>query len=186
MDEVCDDQQFILGPRVRRLEDDVARYCGARYAVGVSSGTDAILLALMALGIGAEDEVITTPYTLIATAGSIARIGAKPVFVDIDLDPARFTIDPKLIADRITERTRAIPLPVHLFGRCAEMAPLREANGDRHYYLTIRRLTGAPWCQPIARHSRQAVSQIIVSVPICLFFWDCQHSVRRDIYPNPA
>lgn len=133
MDEVCKSQQFILGPQVRRLEDEIAHYCGVPHAVGVSSGTDALLLAIMALGIGAGDEVITTPYTFIATAGSIARSGATPVFVDID--PTRLTIDPKLIADRITERTRAI-IPVHLFGRCTEMEPI-SALAARHGFAII-------------------------------------------------
>ena len=121
LDEVCESQHFILGSRVAGLEEEIARYCGTHYAVGVSSGTDAILSALMALGIGRGDEVITTPYTFFATAGSIVRAGAHPVFVDID--PSSFNLDPSQVEDRITSRTKGL-LPVHLFGRCADMGPL--------------------------------------------------------------
>ncbi len=162
IDEVCDNQQFILGPRVRGLEDEIARYCGARHAVGVSSGTDALLLALMALGIDRGDEVITTPYTFIATAASIARLGAKPVFMDID--PARFTIDPKLIADRITERTRAI-LPVHLFGRCAEMEPILKLAAE-HEIPVIEDAAQALGAED--EHGRRAGSMGVLG---CLSFY---------------
>ncbi len=125
--EVFESQYFILGPKVAAFEEAVAEYCGTKHAVGVSSGTDAILASLMALGIGPGDEVVTTPYTFFATAGCISRLGAKPVFVDIRRDT--FNIDETAVTRAITENTKAI-MPVHLFGRCAEMDPILEAAGD--------------------------------------------------------
>lgn len=123
IEEVLDSQRFIMGPPVKECETGIAAYCNCAYAVGVSSGTDALLIALMAEGIGPGDDIITTPYTFFATVGSITRLGARPVFVDID----RFTFD--LCADevesRVTSRTRAI-IPVHLFGQMTDMDPLME------------------------------------------------------------
>lgn len=130
---VCESQNFVLGPQGAALERSMAQYCGTSHAVGVSSGTDALLSSLMALGIGHGDEVITTPYTFFATAGSIVRTGARPVFVDID--PASFNLDPSQVEERLTPRTRCL-LPVHLFGRCAEMEPLL-ALAARHRLAII-------------------------------------------------
>src|SRR5580765_2206908 len=111
---VCDEQGFVLGPRVVAFEESVARYIGSRYAIGCASGSDALLLSLMAMGVKAGDEVITIPFTFFATAGVISRLGAKPVFVDIQ--PDTFNIDPNLIEHAITPRTKA-SVVLHLFGQ---------------------------------------------------------------------
>jgi dTDP-4-amino-4,6-dideoxygalactose transaminase len=137
IDQVCASQHFILGAHVHALEEEIARYCGASAGIGVSSGTDALLLALMALGIGAGDEVITSPFTFFATAGTIARTGARPVFCDID--PLTFNLSPAAVQAFIDEgctkqagqlvnratggRVKAL-MPVHLYGQSADMAPL--------------------------------------------------------------
>lgn len=125
---VAESQYFILGPDVERMEKEMAEYLGVEYALGVSSGTDALLLALMALGVGPGDEVIVPTFSFFATAGTVSRLNARPVFVDID--PVTFNVDTDQVADAITERTRAI-IPVHLFGQSADMAPLMELSERR-------------------------------------------------------
>src|SRR5439155_7778797 len=115
---VCDAQRFIMGPEIGALEEELAALLGIRHAVAVSSGTDALLVALMALGVGPGDEVVTTTYSFFATAAAVVRVGARPVLVDID--PATFNIDPAGVAAAITPRTRVI-MPVHLFGLSVDL-----------------------------------------------------------------
>src|SRR5438552_1905415 len=129
IDEVCDAQALILGPHVEKFEKNLASYCQTKYAIGVSSGTDALLCSLMALEIGPGDEVICPTFTFFATAGSIARLGAKPVFVDID--PASFNLDPAKLEERITKKTKAI-MPVHLFGQVAKMEAINDLAASRN------------------------------------------------------
>ncbi len=121
VERVMDSQRFVLGDEGRKLEASIAQYVGAKHAIACASGSDALLLALMALDVSAGDEVITTPFTFFATAAAITRLGARPVFVDID--PATYNIDTSRVANAVTSRTRVV-LPVHLYGQCADMDPL--------------------------------------------------------------
>ncbi len=126
--EVLEHGRFILGPEVARLEGQVAELCGVKHAIGTASGTDALLIALRAVGVGPGDEVITSDFSFFASAGVIARLGAKLVFVDIE--PDTYNIDPNLIEAAVTPRTKAI-IPVHLFGQLADMDPIME-TARRH------------------------------------------------------
>lgn len=132
MEEVFKSTRFILGPEVATLESRLAEYCETKYAIACGSGTDALQMALMAIGVGPGDEVITTPFTFIATAEVIALLGAKPVFVDID--PDTYCMDPQKIEKAISKKTKAI-IPVHLYGQSADMDPILEIAKKRKIFV---------------------------------------------------
>src|SRR5581483_10519685 len=129
--EVLESGNFILGPAVSGLEEEFAAYCGAAYGIGVNSGTSALHLSLLAAGIGPGDEVVTTPYTFVASVAAIRYTGARPIFVDID--PRSYNLDPSRIEAVLSEKTKAI-LPVHLYGQAADMDPILDI-ARRHNLL---------------------------------------------------
>jgi dTDP-4-amino-4,6-dideoxygalactose transaminase len=161
MEAVCEEQGFVLGPRLVEFEKATAHYIGSRHAIGCASGSDALLLALMALGVKAGDEVITVPFTFFATVGAISRLGAKPVFVDIESDS--FNIDSHLIERAITPRTKAL-IPVHLFGQCADMAAINGIAGRRG----IRVIEDA--CQAIGAAQRERRAGGLADIGCFSFF----------------
>jgi dTDP-4-amino-4,6-dideoxygalactose transaminase len=132
IDRVAESQHFILGPEVERLEKEVAAYSQCEFGIGVSSGSDALLVSLMAIDLKPDDEIITTPYTFFATAGAVVRLGGKPVFVDID--SLTYNLDPAAVEAAVTEKTRAI-MPVHLYGQMADMNPLMELARRNDLYV---------------------------------------------------
>ena len=165
---VCDSQRFILGQEVESLERELAAMLGVTHAVGVSSGTDALLVAMMALDMAPGDEVITSTYTFFATAGSIVRLGAKPVFVDID--PLTYNMDVNRVAAAITPRTKAI-VPVHLFGLSADLDPL----------LHVAHAAGIPVIEDACQANRCSLPESVRRQPWChrLFLLLPQQEPRR-------
>ena len=159
IDDVCDRQALILGPAVSNFEANLARYCGVKHAVGVTSGTDALLVSLMALDVGPGDEVICPAFTFFATAGCVTRLGAKPVFVDVDSDT--FNVDPAAVAKAITPTTKAI-IPVHLFGQMADMEAVLAVAGDIPVIEDAAQAIGA------TRHGKPACSMGRIG---CLSFY---------------
>ena len=159
IDAVCDAQALILGPATAAFEANLARYCGVKHAVGVTSGTDALLVSLMALGVGPGDEVICPTFTFFATAGCVTRLGARPVFVDVDADT--FNIDPAAVGKAITPKTKAI-IPVHLFGQMADIEAVMAVAGDVPVIEDAAQAIGA------TRHGRPACS---VGAVGCLSFY---------------
>ncbi len=156
VERVLDSQQFILGGEVAALEEEIARYTETTHAIGCASGSDALLLALMALGVGAGDEVITTPYSFFATASCITRLQARPVFVDIN--PQTYNLDTDKIEAVITNQTRAI-LPVHLYGQCAEMNALGEI-AKRHRIAIVEDAAQAIGAEEVDARRAGAMSDI--------------------------
>jgi dTDP-4-amino-4,6-dideoxygalactose transaminase len=150
MTRVCDSQRFIGGPEVEGLEKEVAAYLKTPHAIGMSSGTDALVAALMALNIGPGDEVITPTYSFFATAGAVVRVGARPVLVDIDLDT--FNVNAKAMVAAITPRTKAV-IPVHLFGQSADLAPIVDACAPKHIV--------------VIEDAAQAIGAVYKGKPVC-------------------
>jgi len=161
VDGVFETQAFVLGKEVERLEAEVASYCDARFAVGCASGTDALILSLLALGVDHGDEVITSPFTFFATAGAIHRVGARPIFVDIE--PHSFNLCPEKVEQAISSRTKAI-VPVHIFGQCAEMEPLWRLS-VRHKIPVVEDA-----CQAIGAEYRSRRAGLLGTVGCFSFF----------------